>query len=326
MKKKLYLIILTFILAIASLIGGVSASADENMMYLGGMPAGFSLQTRGACVVGVSDVITDHGVKSPEKDAGIEVGDVIYKINGLDINNAKDIENTVNDNVSYILEIDRNCERITLNVVPAKDLSGKYRLGVFIRDCVSGIGTITYITDDYYASLGHPILGDNGNVLSVLGGNIYSCNVTGVVKGEKGKAGELRGVFLREKPIASIVKNVISGVYGKISGKVDYSNLIAIEIGEAKIGNAKIYTTISGNKPKEYDINIVKCDQNCECKNFVIKITDQELLDQTGGIVQGMSGSPIVQNGKLVGAVTHVFLNDPTRGYGISIDNMLKNQ
>jgi stage IV sporulation protein B len=144
------------------------------------------------------------------------------------------------------------------------------------------------------------------------------------VKGERGAAGELKGVFLRDNPIGKIEKNTSSGVYGSVTNKQIIDKLIKIETGEAKVGSAKIVSTVEGKESKEYDISIVKCDFLGENKNFVIKIADEELLDITGGIVQGMSGSPIIQNGKLVGAVTHVFINDPTRGFGISINNMIK--
>ena len=155
---------------------------------------------------------------------------------------------------------------------------------------------------------------------------MFNCEITGFIKGERGRAGELRGTFDRRRKIASLDKNLNSGVYGDICDNENLSNLREIELGNAKMGDASIYTTINGTCPKEYSISIIKVDTiSRDTKNFVIRITDQRLLELTGGIVQGMSGSPIVQNGKLVGAVTHVFINDPTRGFGISIDNMINN-
>ena len=200
-----------------------------------------------------------------------------------------------------------------------------YKLGILIRDGVSGIGTITFIKENRIAALGHPILNDNNSLVEIIGGNVYTCNITGCVKGERGKAGELKGNFIRISPFACIEKNLLCGVYGCLNDNFDYKTLKKVKIGEAVPGEASIYSTTTGNLPKEYSISIIKVDNNEDYKNFVIKVTDKELLNTTGGIVQGMSGSPIVQNGKLVGAVTHVFLNDPTRGFGIKIDKMINN-
>lgn len=305
-------------------VSSYSAYADNDSIYLGGIPAGFTLSTRGAHVVSICDVITKDGLKSPAKDAGIQSGDIILKIGGNEINNAKDIELSVKTIDVKEVEYIRNGESFKTKIYPVNDLNNNPKIGVFIKDSVSGIGTVTFFKGGYFASLGHAVIDDNKETLKILGGNLYSCNITGVVKGEKGSAGELRGVFLRTKPIAYIEKNLNCGVYGKLCGDYDYNKFEKIEVGEAKIGEAMIKTTICGKDSKFYDISIIKSDYFGENKNFVIKINDQELLENTGGIVQGMSGSPIIQDGKLVGAVTHVFINDPTRGFGISIDNMLK--
>ena len=325
MKKKISIVCLLMAIFLSLTFGFSSANADERYVYLGGMPAGFSISTKGAHIVGLCDVITEQGLESPAKDAGIQVGDVILKICNFDINNAKDIENTVISNAVTDIKIKRDGEILDKTIKPSKDLSGKFKLGVFIKDSISGIGTITYIDDNRFASLGHAVIGDNGDVLSILGGDLYNCNITGVIKGERGKAGELRGVFLRDKPIASIEKNLVCGVYGCLNGEYNLSGLEKIAIGDAKMGDAVIYTTIDGSKPIQYNISIVKNENYTETKNFVIEVKDEKLLNTTGGIVQGMSGSPIVQDGKLVGAVTHVFINDPTRGFGISINNMINN-
>ena len=208
------------------------------------------------------------------------------------------------------------------DIVPAPSLDGSYKLGVLIRDAVNGIGTISFIKDGNFASLGHPILDDDNNILKLSGGNIYNATITGYVSGERGRAGELRGSFAGEKIIGDIKLNLISGVYGTLKEDFDYSGLTEIEIGIGTIGKAEIYSTISGKEPLSYSVSLLKADPDAETKNFVIRIEDERLLSSTGGIVQGMSGSPIVQNGKLIGAVTHVFINDPKMGYGISIQNM----
>lgn len=327
MKIKRKIAIFIVLLACFVTFGYNNVYAEGEKLYLGGIPAGFSLYTRGACVVGLCDVITENGISSPSKNADIRVGDLILSIDGLEVNSAADIENSVKNELIKDISLDRNGEIVTTELVPAKDMSGKYKLGVFIRDCVNGIGTITYIKGDKFASLGHPVINEDGSILKIMKGKLYSCSITGVVKGERGKAGELRGVFQRGAVIAEIEKNNLKGVYGSIYGsEIDYDSLKEISTGEAKVGNAVIYSTINGSEPEEYSISIIKVDgNNKDNKNFVIKITDKTLLSLTGGIVQGMSGSPIVQDGKLVGAITHVFINDPSRGFGISIDNMLNN-
>ena len=326
MKKKSALICLLLSI-LCLLVGSVSpvfASSDEQL-YLGGMPAGFTLSTRGAYVVGVCDVVTENGVVSPAKDADFRVGDVILYIDGYPINNSKDIEVGIKGREIVTVELIRCGENIKKDLEPAIDISGSEKIGVFVKDNVSGIGTVTFIKGNRFASLGHPIIDDCGEIIKITGGEVFNCKITGAVKGERGKAGELKGVFIRNNPIATIDKNLDCGVYGSLNGGIDVKKLTKIEMGTAEIGSASIYSTINGNTPMEYKISIVKTDNFSETKNFVIKIEDENLLEQTGGIVQGMSGSPIVQNGKLVGAVTHVFINDPTRGFGISIDKMINN-
>lgn len=297
----------------------------DNKVYLGGMTAGFSLNTKGAEIVGLCDVITSDGLKTPSKDADLKIGDIILSIDRNDVNCAKDIELNIKNKNSVNLKIKRKEIQLDKSVKIAVDMAGNHKLGVFIREDISGIGTITYIKGNRFASLGHPVVNESGDLLEILGGKIYDCNLTGCIKGERGKAGELRGVFLKNNPVGTIEKNLNCGVFGTTNNKFDYKDLIEIEVGEAVPGNAKIYTTVECGKPFEYDISIIKIDTINNNKNFVIKIDDEELIKLTGGIVQGMSGSPIVQNDKLVGAVTHVFINDPTRGFGISISNMINN-
>jgi len=210
-------------------------------------------------------------------------------------------------------------------IKPEKDALGKYKLGLFIRNYVSGIGTLTYVKDGKFTSLGHPILDEQGNLIEITGGSLLNCTITGVIKGERGRAGELKGVFLKNTAFATAKCNTKTGVTGTMKeGEVERLNLRKVEMGEAKVGSATVYTTVNGSEPKEYSMSIVKVDKGeKDNKNLVIKITDDELIDITGGIVQGMSGSPILQNGKIVGAVTHVFINDPERGFGVSVQNII---
>ena len=329
--KRLFVVVLSF-LAISFCFNINFASANNvDNIYLGGFPAGFSLQTRGAYINGICEVITENGLTSPAKDAGLKVGDTIYEINEKEVNSSLDIETLLKETANKSLELtilsDGKLDYV--DITPAKDLNNKYRLGIFVRDNINGIGTVTYVKNNRIGSLGHPVVDEKQCLLNIVGGSLYGCYITGCVKGERGTPGELRGVFSRNGEVAKVDLNLPSGIYAtKINNNENnnFNNLKKIEIGKGEVGKAKIYTTICGIAPKEYDISIVKVDNKFSGnKNFVIKVTDEELLKQTGGIVQGMSGSPIVQNGKLVGAVTHVFINDPTRGFGISIDNMIIN-
>ena len=303
------------------------AFADHEKVYLGGYAAGFTINTRGAEIIGLTEVITESGVVSPAKDAGVEKGDILLSIGEKQTNCFEDIEKAlqVYKNSETVVKLKRNGEEIVKCITPRLDLTGKYKLGLFVRDKLNGIGTITYIdTNNDFMALGHPICTENERLIEITGGDLFTCSVFGVVKGERGKAGELRGMFLSDKSVGSITENKLVGIRGKINDNFNKKTLRLVEIGKGQVGNAKIVTTIDGQNPQEYDIQIVKVDSNeSKNRNFVIKVTDKNLLKISGGIVQGMSGSPILQNGKIIGAVTHVFINDPTRGYGIEIDKML---
>lgn len=323
--KKRFLILLLSIITFSIFNNIFIVSAQNEKIYLGGFPAGFSMQQRGAYVMGLSDVVTNDGIVSPSKCAGIESGDILLSIDEKEVNSSLDIANCLKNGRVKKIELLKGDEIKQIEIIPAKDTSGEYKLGLFVRDNINGIGTITFIKGNKFASLGHPVLDENGKIVKLVQGNLFECNITNVIKGQKGNPGELRGVFLRKTCVANIDKNLNEGVYGTINRFDIVKNLTEIEIGKIQMGEAKIYTTINGNTPKAYSILIVKSENFKNDKNVVIKITDKELLDATGGIVQGMSGSPIVQNGKLVGAVTHVFVNDPRRGFGISIQNMISN-
>ena len=330
LKNKFLILVTAFVAACALFFMPVAAQAESgNEVYLGGMPAGFTLGIGGAQIVGICEVLTENGVQNPAKDAQICVGDIIVNFGGVKIETAADIDGVLS---SYKggetqLTLERGKEKLKTDILPVKDMaSGRYKLGVLIRDSVSGIGTVTFIRQDMrFGSLGHAVSSADGNLMNVNGGSIYNCSIVNVVKGERGRAGELKGLFVNDKKIASADKNCATGIFGTMEKDYDLSSLQKIEISdEAQPGRAVIYSTVDGITPAEYSVNIIKVDKNNkQNKNFVVKITDKALLEAAGGIVQGMSGSPIVQNGKLIGAITHVFINDPTRGYGTAIGNMI---
>lgn len=308
-----------------------SVYADEDGLYLGGFPAGFVLNTTTVEVVGFCEVLTDGGLNCPARDAGIRAGDIIDKINGEEVNKTSDVNEFISrDYKKYEITVIRGTETLKIPVNPVKELSsGGKRIGILVKDSVNGIGTVTYVdkANGKFASLGHPVSSQDGKMFDINGGTVYGSLIYDVKKGVRGIPGELRGAFENGTVIGKARINCSCGVYGSLAENFDCSKLIKISkapMNEVTIGTAYIYSTVYGKEAEKYKISIAKVDAgNKDNRNFVIKVEDKRLLDKTGGIVQGMSGSPIVQNGKLIGAVTHVFVNDPTRGYGIGIDKML---
>ena len=253
---------------------------------LGGMPAGFTLGLGGAQIVGVCEVLTDEGAVCPAKEAGISVGDIICTLNGVKIESAADIDKVLDGCTGKAkVSVKRGGERIETQIQPAEDIaSGRRKLGVLIRDSISGIGTVTYIEKGTlrFASLGHAVTDNSGKLMNVEKGNIFQCSIVNVVKGERGRAGELKGLFLNDKSIAVADTNCATGVYGNFNKGYDVSSLKSMPIGgSAQPGKASIYTTVDGVAPKEYSVSIVKVDGgNKQNKNYVIKVTDKELLER----------------------------------------------
>lgn len=327
MSKRRWIITLLFLFCISTPTGHAEAY-ESKQMYVGGMPAGFMLNLEGVQVVSISEVETSYGVIAPANDSGILPGDIFTWLNDQKVTTIQDLdgvlEHSDGETISYTIQ--REGRELNGLIHPAQDKNDKrFKLGILIRDCVSGVGTITCIEKETgtFGSLGHAICDEYNKTLSVRDGKVYACSIVGVNKGIRGKAGELKGIFLNRDPIGKAMDNKQTGIFGTYNSVLDLPLVETNTIENVKIGKAEIYTTVDGEKPKKYAINIVKVDHNNKNeKNFVIKITDKALLEQTGGIVQGMSGSPIIQNGKLIGAITHVFINDPTRGYGIGIHEM----
>lgn len=304
---------------------------EEPVLIPCGNPFGIKLLTDGVIVVEVSSFETNSGFKAPAMEAGIKIGDIIKTIDGQKIESNEDIEKIISQSCgSYLnFNIVRKDKNIIVKVKPELCSSDKsYRIGLWVRDSSAGIGTITFYDPDtgVFAGLGHPVCDvDTGNILPLSEGEVVDVNVNGVKKGKAGVPGELIGSFSSGKAIGSLEINCDNGLYGFIPSLK--SNNQAIPLGmkqEIESGEAYIYTTVKGNQPEKYKIVIEKIDlhDTQSGKNMIIRVTDKRLLDETGGIVQGMSGSPIIQNGKLIGAVTHVFVNNPTKGYAIFADTM----
>jgi SpoIVB peptidase. Serine peptidase. MEROPS family S55 len=305
-------------------------------VFPGGQSIGVRLNTKGALVVGYADIIgTDDRIYSPYREGKIQIGDIILEVNNIKISCADDITNIINNQkgLPVTLKINRKGNIVYAKIHPvlAKE-DEKYKLGLWVRDHTAGIGTLTFYSADkrFYAALGHAITDiDTGDILSVNNGQVMKSRIVSISKGKRSSPGELRGIFLEEVDnIGNIEKNTEYGIYGKVYNDINDIVGKPIPIGfqsQVKEGPAKILTTIDNTGVKEFDIQIVKKveQKNPNQKGMIIKVVDKNLLSKTGGIVQGMSGSPIIQNGKLIGAVTHVFVNDPSKGYAVYAEWMI---
>ena len=310
----------------------VQVDADKRLIP-GGMALGVAMRTDGVLVVGLSE--TGDGV-CPAREAGLIPGDVITTVDGSPVTTADALTALVNAagarplSVSYTRE---GQSRLT-TVTPHADAStGAVRLGAWVRDSTAGVGTLSFYDPDTgrYAALGHAITdGDTGAVLTVSEGQVLRASIVAVQRGKSGAPGELKGSFLREKEtLGDIRRNTILGVYGTLEEPAVnplYPDGLPIGLRDTvHTGPATILSTVDGEGVKEYAIEIVRVNPQSSPapKSMVIRVTDERLLEKTGGIVQGMSGSPIIQDGRLIGAVTHVFVSDPTQGYGLYVDWMV---
>ena len=321
----------TVLLGTAKSCEMVSTQGTEETLYCpGGMSFGVRMSTKGVLVVGFSR--SSKGGECPAEKAGLSTKDVIESVNGKSVNTVADVIGCIEGcgGKQVTLDVVRDGERKTISFIPEKDETGVYRAGIWVRDSTAGIGTVTLVNpkNGEFWGLGHGICDtDTGVLMPLLRGNVYDISVVSVRKGKAGAPGELKGYF--ESSLSGILmKNTATGVYGRFS-ELDTASLMKpmplADRQEVKEGDATIYCTLTNSVVTEYTIRIVKITSpKGDAKNFIIEVTDPRLLEETGGIVQGMSGSTIIQNGKIVGAVTHVMVNDPTRGYGIFIENMLK--
>lgn len=303
----------------------------------GGQSVGVRLNTDGVLVVGTAD-ITDDNFKTHNlaSISGIKTGDTLAKINDIKVQNASHVSEIVkaSDGGKLSLSIIRNGKEFIIDVNPIKsEEDGEYRLGLWVRDKTAGVGTLSFIHPDSgkFGALGHAITDvDTGILLSIKNGEIVRSRVVSIEQGRRGMPGEIKGVFYEtNNPIGKIEKNTQLGVYGELLPDVeDIDKQESMPIAyqhEIEEGKASILTTLDDNKVEEFDIEITRINLQTkpDSKSMIIKITDKRLLEKTGGIIQGMSGSPIIQNDKIIGVVTHVLVNDPTRGYGVFIEWMI---
>lgn len=302
----------------------------------GGDLIGVKLYSKGVFIVGSSKIQgVDGNWHEMFNEGTFRAGDILLKINDYDIEYAEDISTIVNNIGEKEIELtfERDGTQLTEKVIPVKSFEdGLYKIGLWVRDGAMGVGTLTFYSPEYngFAALGHGISDDDSKGLIEVGeGEIYDAKVLSITKGRNDYPGELKGFLNENEKYGDININSKNGIYGNYSGDTEINTREKIEVAsknEVELGKAKILCTVDETQEiKEYDIDIVKTStfSFASTKGMIIKVTDKELIDKTGGIIQGMSGSPIIQNGKLVGAVTHVYVNDPTKGYGIFAETMI---
>lgn len=302
-----------------------------------GTVAGVKLYTSGILVVGMSEIEgIDNQKHKPYENTGIEEGDTIISINSNKINSTEELIDTVNKSEGKDLSIEylHDQKTTTCSITPIQTNNNQYKIGLWVRDSAAGVGTVTFYdkSNKTFGALGHGITDiDTEELINIETGEFVKTRILNVIKGESGKPGKIQGTIDNQNNIGTISKNTKFGIYGNLQNlsaiNIDYSKEMDVALREEiKTGKAKILCSLDSESPKEYEIEIEKIytENNYDNKSMKIKVTDEELLNKTGGIIQGMSGSPIIQNGKFIGAVTHVLVNNPKEGYGVFGDMMLK--
>lgn len=304
----------------------LSVLAYSDRVLVGGENIGITLNTPGILIVGMYDV---EGT-SPAEDAGLKTGDVITTINKQKVSDIEDMAAKINDaGESVSVGYERDGKKKTATLKLYKDDNDVYKTGLYVKDSVTGIGTLTYIDPEskIFGALGHEILEQTtGQILEIKDGKIFNSTVTGVIPSSDGNPGEKQARYDASKTVGDVDSNTAQGVFGKYTSELPKKDTYKVaRPSDIKEGEAKILTVLDGTTIKEYEIRITKVNKDKDKnKNFVFEIVDKELLDKTNGIIQGMSGSPIIQGDFIIGAVTHVVVDNPHKGYGIFITNMLE--
>lgn len=293
-----------------------------------GHTIGIKLFAEGVVVIGLAEVETGSGVLTPGADCGLQVGDVIESANGKEIESSEQFAALLQCGGRVELDVSRDGQELTLDAQPVLGTDGTWRLGAWIRDSMAGIGTVTFYdpATGSFGALGHGVTDTDTGLLMPLGdGAVMNASVKAVKRGSAGEPGELKGHFDLTHDLGTLYANTERGVFGSME-EWTYAEGDAVPVAhadEVRPGPATILSNISGDSVESYQVEILRVLENTGVQNLLLQVTDEALIGQTGGIVQGMSGSPILQNGKLIGAVTHVMVNEPTKGYGILIENML---
>ena len=314
----------------------VNVIDDVEVVPLGGL-IGMKLYTNGVLVVGMSEIYGQNNqVYRPYENTGIKEGDTITKINDEYIVSTEDMTECINASQGKEIKITyiHNNKTLETNITPIETDKNNYKVGLWVRDTAAGVGTATFYDKNTgkVAMLGHGILDvDTEELIDISDGKVTNTSVVSIIKGENGKTGRIQGIVEGQKEIGTISKNTYYGVYGKlynmneIKGNTSKSVKIALR-NEIQAGEATLMCALDNGQVKEYTVEIQKIylNNNSNNKSMLLKVTDEELLEKTGGIIQGMSGSPIIQNGKLIGALTHVLVQNPTQGYAVFSDIMVK--
>ncbi len=323
-KLKLQIIFPLLILFIMP----INIYAYSKYIIPGGETIGIEVNSEGVLIVGFYEVDNRY----IGKDAGFEIGDAITKINNIKVNSINEMVSVVNEEAKDSNELEvtitRDSKSSTLNLNMICDSNDVCKTGLYVKDEITGIGTLTYIDPKttIFGALGHEITErTTGERFEIKDGKIFKATVTDNIKSENGSPGEKNATYDESVTYGKISSNEESGIFGKYTSELLETEVL--EVGtkdDVKKGEAIIRTVINGNEVKEYDINILNINKDSDIKNILFEITDEELLSETGGVIQGMSGSPIIQNNKIVGAVTHVIVSDAKKGYGIFITTMLE--
>ena len=326
-----------FVVFLLSFSQGFTALAnvpdDRYMLIPGGDAIGINIQTNGLIVVDTYVVTTPEGEGAPARDAGLRKGDIILEAEGQKLGQLDDYKEAILNckNEPLILTIDRDGNTSTVEVLPCKNSNGELTTGLYLRNKIAGIGTLTYIdpASNKYGALGHEIIDqDTKQIVDVADGKIIGSNVTSVRKAEAGTPGEKIADISFDEELGTIEKNNEYGIYGIVNPEnITTKKMLPIAYqDEIKLGSAQICTVLNGTDIETFDIEIIEINpqSNKEVKGLKYVVTDAKLIDKTGGIVQGMSGSPIIQDGLIIGAVTHVLVHDSTLGYGVFIEWMLE--
>ena len=319
-KQSLILLLLTLFIIPNTIC------AYSEYIIASGKSVGMKLNTEGIIIVGSYDINGHNSLI----EAGLKAGDIINQINSKDVNTVEEMANIINkcncDSLKILYERENKTKKTTLNLYEDK---GVLKTGLYVKDSVSGVGTLTFIDPNtkYFGVLGHEIADTNtGEIIDIETGTIFDSKITGITRSSEGNPGEKNALLYSDKVEGEVYENTNKGIFGKYTSNFDTSKLYKVaSIDDIKMGDAKILTVLDGVEVGEFSIKITSINKTKDkLKNIQFEITDNTLLEKTNGIVQGMSGSPIIQDDYIVGAVTHVIVNDPHKGYGILITNMLE--
>ena len=319
--KKLKIFIISLLLLVP-----INVFAYSDFIIPGGETLGIEINSKGIMVIGFYQINGKYNKGNPE----LKPGDYITKVNDINVNTVDDLTDVIEDNISKSevkITYDRNGKIKTTNLELVKD-DNIYKTGLYVKDSITGIGTLSYIDPEtkVFGALGHEIVESNTkSTVEIKSGIIFRNYITSIDKSTNGVPGSKNAKFYYDTTYGRIIKNTNVGIYGIYDAMLPQKDLIEVaEPNEIKIGKAYIETVLNGEEIKQYDINITGINESSDIKNINFKIIDEDLLDKTGGVVQGMSGSPIIQNNKIIGAVTHVVIDNPSNGYGIFITTMLE--